>query len=209
LQDYVWYASYGSNLNKERFLCYIKGGQPEGSLDIEPGCKNSELPNEDKSVVIPHELIFTKNARRWGNGGVAFIGAASKEEKTLGRMYLITREQFLDVVSQENGNISVNIDLDEVIQKKNVQFDQSWYGNVVYLGMESGWPIFTFTQNWEEEDHTYIAPSTAYLKTIIRGIMQCFQLSDEEIVSYFEKKKGIRGNFSRQQLLDIVISCKE
>jgi hypothetical protein len=25
-ESYIWYAAYGSNLLKERFMCYLKGG---------------------------------------------------------------------------------------------------------------------------------------------------------------------------------------
>lgn len=34
LQDKVWDACYSSNLLQERFLCYIKGGQPEGAKKL-------------------------------------------------------------------------------------------------------------------------------------------------------------------------------
>ena len=27
----VWYASYGSNLARDRFLCYLEGGRPKGA----------------------------------------------------------------------------------------------------------------------------------------------------------------------------------
>jgi len=32
-KTYVWYAGYGSNLNKQRFMCYIKGGTPTYGKD--------------------------------------------------------------------------------------------------------------------------------------------------------------------------------
>ncbi|MBL0236650.1 MAG: hypothetical protein IPQ02_08595 [Saprospiraceae bacterium] len=37
--DYIWYASYGSNLLEERFQCYIKGGMPKGSTKTYLGCR--------------------------------------------------------------------------------------------------------------------------------------------------------------------------
>ena len=34
-KKYLWYASYGSNLNLDRFMCYIVGGKPKNSTKIE------------------------------------------------------------------------------------------------------------------------------------------------------------------------------
>jgi hypothetical protein len=210
MTDYVWYASYGSNLLKERFLCYIAGGQPEGSLDIEPGCRDNSLPLKDRQILIPHRLYFAKQARRWDDGGVAFIAQDCTENNvTLGRMYLITREQFLDVVSQENNNINVNLNLLDVKNNRNYDFENSWYGNVVYLGEEEGFPIFTFTHTWEIVDESYFAPSNPYLKTIISGIVQCYDLSDEEIATYLIKKNGVTGNYTEKDIIKISASCRK
>ena len=63
--NYVWYASYGSNINKDRFLCYIKGGQPMGSTKIERGCKDQTLPIDEQAFIIPISFILPK---KQGNG---------------------------------------------------------------------------------------------------------------------------------------------
>ena len=42
----VWYACYGSNLLKERFLCYIRGGRPIGAQRTFYGCKNKKEPKK-------------------------------------------------------------------------------------------------------------------------------------------------------------------
>ena len=47
----VWYACYGSNLLKKRFLCYIQGGKIEG-------CKKSYFGCDDKSPPIDVENIL-------------------------------------------------------------------------------------------------------------------------------------------------------
>jgi hypothetical protein len=204
MEEYVWYASYGSNLLKERFLCYITGGRPEGSLDTEPGCRDNSLPKDDRKILIPHQLFFAKEAARWGNGGVAFIGKKSKDEETLGRMYLITKEQFVDVVSQENQNIDVTLDLAKVKQDKNHPFGDSWYGNVVYLGDEEGYPIFTFTANWDNEVVDYKSPSKEYLGTIIRGLLQTYGMDEMKLVNYLLDKEGIAINYNREKLSELI-----
>ena len=69
----VWYASYGSNLLYNRFLCYIQGGEIEGANKVYPGCRDRTPPIMDKQIVIPHELYFSKHSNIWENKGVAFI----------------------------------------------------------------------------------------------------------------------------------------
>ena len=39
-QDQIWYACYGSSILEERFLCYIQGGQPNGTRTIYDGCRD-------------------------------------------------------------------------------------------------------------------------------------------------------------------------
>ena len=57
-QEYVWYVGYGSNLNKQRFLCYILGGTPKYGCKSNQGCTNKALPPEDRSIKIPYGLYF-------------------------------------------------------------------------------------------------------------------------------------------------------
>ena len=203
--NYVWYACYGSNLNQDRFLCYIQGGTPVGSSEEETGCPDKTLPREDKPISIQYPLYFAMEAARWSNQGVAFIGLKKDEKiKTLGRMYLITEEQFLHVVSQENNGLKFDMDLSEVKKETTKVFRESWYGNIVYLGDEQGFPIFTFTSYWDIDDKSYSPPSPEYALTIIRGIKETYQLSEQEIVDYLHSKPGIKGNIEKEVLLNLV-----
>jgi hypothetical protein len=70
--SYIWYASYGSNMNLERFLCYIEGGSLKGMKKIYLGCKNKNKPIKNKFFEITFPLYFSKYSHNW-NGGVAFI----------------------------------------------------------------------------------------------------------------------------------------
>ena len=51
-QEYVWYVGYGSNLNKQRFLCYILGGTPKYGCKSNQGCINKALPGRRKKHLI-------------------------------------------------------------------------------------------------------------------------------------------------------------
>src|SRR5579859_2057184 len=194
---YVWYASYGSNILEERFLCYIQGGQPDGSAKTYNGCNDKSLPVDSEEIYICSELYFAKKSKSWDNGGVGFIRIDFEPQRqTLGRMYLITREQFVDVVRQETNNKELpSIDFEKAIANGSFVYSElSWYGNLIYLGIREEFPIFTFT------NHENIAqinkPSKNYLRTIIRGIKESYtHLSNEEIVTYLISKQGVEDNY--------------
>jgi hypothetical protein len=101
----VWYASYGSNLKRERFMCYIKGGTPKGSTRARPyaGCRNKIDPR------LPADIPAIRTLFRWSIPNMekrrySFYSRSRNigRTPTLGRTYLITDEQFNQVVMQEN-----------------------------------------------------------------------------------------------------------
>ncbi|GAE29444.1 hypothetical protein [Halalkalibacter hemicellulosilyticus] len=202
--NYVWYASYGSNLSRERFLCYIKGGRPRGSQKVEVGCKDPSLPIDEATYMMNYPLYFAKRSERWQNQGVAFIGL-SKDERvhTYSRKYLITAEQFIDVVKQENNGATIEIDLEEVILNRFKTFRDSWYGTILYVGEEQGYPILTFTADWDL-DVPFVKPSKEYVSMIIHGLKTTLSLDDSEIVDYLLKKPGINGVYTHDELEEIV-----
>ena len=197
--DYVWYASYGSNLFEDRFHCYISGGTPEGSTFTEKGCTNTALPLKAATVSIPYELYFSKFSKRW-RGGVAFIDIVRDPSvRTYGKMYLITSEQFQEIVQQENGNDDMTIELELAKQVHTYSFNDSWYGNVLYLGEREGYPIFTFTANEEMREQEIATPSIPYLLNLYRGLM-LLNLNRSEIIQYLATKKGVKEAYSLEEL---------
>lgn len=197
---YVWYASYGSNLSTERFLCYIRGGKPEGSDKEEVGCRDQSLPLKQRSHIMHYPLYFAKNSIRWQKQGVAFIGLTKDENhKTYSRKYLITEDQFSDVVKQENNGIDLEINLTEVKKSQYKTLRDSWYGTILYIGEEDGYPIFTFTADWDL-DVPFNKPSEQYLSMIIEGLQRNVKLSPSEIVDYLMLKPGVSGNYSKVEI---------
>ncbi len=69
--DRVIYASYGSNMCHDRFICYIKGGTLPGMSFSYPGCRNRELYKNDRGeyASIPlatnYELYFGRDNKHW------------------------------------------------------------------------------------------------------------------------------------------------
>lgn len=100
-KEYVWYACYGSNINKSRFMEYIND------------CSDQTPPVEDRPYRFNHNIYFAKSSKRWHNGGVAFLDD-SCDGCAYGRIYKITREQYEEIKRQEGCNYTKKIDLGEI-----------------------------------------------------------------------------------------------
>ena len=152
-QQYIWYVSYGASLLKERFMKYIEGGSFREITKKYEGCKdNKSVPLKDKPFLIPHELYFGNKSINW-KGGVAFI-SSNTSGTTLGRAYLITKEQFNQIQEQENNS-------------------DKWYGNIVELTGDGGViPYKTFTQNSKYRENN--PPTLEYLNTVMEGLCEIY-----------------------------------
>jgi hypothetical protein len=203
----VWYASYGSNLRLERFMCYIKGGAPLGSTSARPymGCRNKSEPMESRSISLNYELYFSGRSRNWGNGGVAFIRENQPRGLTLGRIYLITDEQFNDLVMQENsktpdGSRFVPTFEQLVSQREWCLCNSFWYGKLLNIGREGFYPILTFTTT-RTDLRRPTAPNEQYVKVIASGIKETYpEIRDADIVEYLSQADGIRGAISLAEI---------
>lgn len=156
----VWYVGYGSNLSRERFECYIKGGKPKYSTKTEsyPAMRDPTPPIDSCSYHVPYNIYFAKKSPNWGNGGVAFIDD-SKPGDTFGRMWLIKKTQYVELRIRE-GTI--------------------WYDKEILLGNKDNIPICTITHNSRYKPE--IAPHNGYLKTIVVGLAEIF--SEDEVNDY-------------------------
>ena len=203
--DKVWYVCYGSNLSEERFSYYIKGGSYCGRTYY--GCRDKTPPENSKGMTIPYELYFAKKSGFWDNGGVAFISLAEDlANPTLGRGYLITWEQFLDVLAQENsknpGDDQVAVLYLKTLKNKKMTkiAGLGWYDLVVYLGEEEGYPKFTFTHS---EKYDLRPPAQKYLKVIGDGLKEVYNLSSIEIASYLLNKPGVFKHYKMAELIKL------
>lgn len=202
--QYVWYACYGSNLLEERFACYISGGRPAGSFRTYTGCTDRTLPAVSKSIQIKAELYFAKSSKTWSGGGVAFIWP-DENSLTFGKMYLITAEQFVELVKQEiRYEGTLELDLAQAVKEGYlITQPKTWYGKTLYLGSEKDIPIFSFT-NIDYLKTEINAPNEHYLNKIILGLRETYGLTDEQILNYLSSKRGIEGKIFEQDLRDLI-----
>ncbi len=178
MPEHVWYAVYGSNLSRARFDVYLKGGVPEGATHECPGCRDPSDPVEDWTVELDLELAFGGMSQTWG-GGVAFV-RPTPGAKAKARLYLITQDQFADVIAQENwlepGSVGI-------------EGGAYMYGVVLDLGVLDGSRMLTVTQRADAELRR---PSDRYLEHIMRGLREAHGMSDEAIADYLSAAPGLR-----------------
>lgn len=181
-------------------MCYILGTKAPGSAIAEKGCSDPTPPLANKKLELPYPLYFAKERSKWGKGGVAFIDPnRTEQEMTIGKMYLITEQQFKEVVSQENNVSYIPMDLKKVIQEGSGNIGNGWYRQILYVGEEDGYPIFTFTNPDPMDKVPCNPPNTAYLSTIAAGLLE-LGYHKEAIVSYFLHKQGIQEHFTKESL---------
>jgi hypothetical protein len=121
---------------------------------------------------------------------MAFVDIRNDKSSVFGRAYLISLEQFADIIKQENGMpISVPISLPalaEIITKKSVELAIGGaYKRILYLGSKDGFPIFTLTGTTKRETEAPTAPSEAYLRTIAVGIRETYPTLDSKTVGQY------------------------
>lgn len=196
----VWYASYGSNLSRERFLCYIQGGLARGALSACEGARDRTPPSGDRPITIHHPLYFAWESRVW-HGGVAFLGHEhDRRHVTLGRMYRITMTQLEDVLAQENGIDALPIDCDISEMGRPIPYLESKYGCLLQLGQVDGVPILSFTSNEDIAAHPLNPPGIDYLCMMADGLRECYGMNHDRLVEYFAHKPGIAGRLDEGTL---------
>lgn len=156
--DYVWYACYGSNICRERFMRYIDR------------CQDQTPPAEDRPYEFVHPVFFAGESRTWNYKGKAFLDAES-EGHAFGRVYRITRDQFLEVAYMEGSD----------------------YRNKILLGTMDGCQVVTFTCFNRPERSV---PSLEYLNVILKGLKETYPLYRESALA----GELIQGIFTADEL---------
>lgn len=192
----VWYAAYGSNMSRERFDCYIRGGRPPGGARTYSGCRDPSPPRDERTTEIAGELVFGGTSRTWG-GGVAFLDADSSESPTKACLYRIALDQFEDVVAQENWLDPGAIRLEIPLSPRVVLEDELSYGLVLVLGELEGIPLVTLTKSRRAAP---APPSPPYVRHVAKGLAEAFSMTTDGIVGYLLEKPGIREGLSRDEL---------
>jgi hypothetical protein len=173
--DLVWYVAYGSNLSWRRFSWYLER------------CRDSTPPRRWAAVEVPHRLLFARTSTRWEDAGVAFLDPApTPGVRSLCRAWLLTREQFADVLAQECGLAVGSLEVPPLEAASIVARPGHWYGCLVPLGSHQGWPLVTFTDEGAA-DLVPIGPGPAYRAVIAEGLAEAHGLTPDEAADYIDR----------------------
>lgn len=178
----VWYAAYGSNLSRERFLTYVRGGRPAGATRTYLGARDRSLPSAEVAFAMPGQLFFGWESPTWG-GGIAFYDAGAGGS-TLARAYLVTDQQFADVAAQEmHREPSPDLDLAHVLEHARHDVGPGRYESLLLVGELDGHPVLTFTTPDPAAVHPN-SPAPAYLRTMTDGLREAHGLDDDQVADY-------------------------
>lgn len=186
--EYIWYAAYGSNLLRSRFMVYLTGGRAPGSDHEHTPCADPTPPAGEQGIVLPHALYFAHESRRWQHCGVAFLDPRpSDSASAYARLYRITREQFVHVVGEENGaKNQARVSWDLLETGKSCTACPGWYGTVVCLGAHDSTPIYTCTTATGPRTALSRKPHPDYLARIRDGLRESHGLDDATIARYID-----------------------
>lgn len=178
----LWYVAYGSNIDRRRFDCYLTGGRPVGGVRTYPGCRDQTPPTAEAAVMINGGLFFAGTSRVWG-GGMAFFDATAPSH-VAAMAYLLTVDQFCDVVAQEMHRPPGTIlDLRSVNETGTHTYGAGHDETVVNVGTRRGLPMLTFTCSPAARPPVN-PPAEAYRLTIASGLRATHGWNDEQISEY-------------------------
>jgi hypothetical protein len=194
--QHIWYVAYGSNLSRERFCCYLRGGRPEGNDRDYPGCRDASDPMDRFGLLIAGGVYFAGRSSGW-RAGMAFFDPEAPREAAA-RAYLITAEQFVDVLAQETKR-TPGMPLDLVPAFRGERYSQGvgGYPILVRVGDRDGVPLMTFTRDWRTAA-TLVAPSEIYLAAMATGLREAHGWSPTQIDCYLSTLPGCSDGISRR-----------
>lgn len=208
----VWYAAYGSNLQYERLMCYINGNKPAGAFLKHRSMSDKTPPVMDSTLSIPYRLYFADHSESWGGGAAFITPQVSGKAKTLCRIYLIKRQQFVELFAQENrvATGSVDIDFEKLNTRGYVKTGNTWYSLVLKVGEKTGrsiCPVYTFTCPVEKLSGC-TRPSENYLSTIISGLIECWpKMKKSDLIEYLFT--ATQGTYKRNDLAALFARCEK
>jgi hypothetical protein len=195
--QHIWYVAYGSNLSRERFCCYLQGGRPDGSDRDYTGCRDTSDPMDSVGLMIAGGVYFTGRSSGW-RAGIAFYDPETPGE-VAARAYLITAEQFVDVLAQETlRSPGITLDLTPALHGDRYSNGVGGYSILVRVGDRRGVPMVTFTRD-RRSAANLVAPAVDYLAAMATGLREAHGWSPTQIDRYLSALPGAASTFRRSQ----------
>ncbi len=198
----VWYASYGSNCSRARFLTYLTGGPIPGRDNVQVGARDDALPRADAPHEFDHQVRFVGRSYFWG-GAPAFLEHRETEPGALGRRYLITWGQLDDVVAQESQRTRTALPLERLSDRTRLTVGEGRYDCLYGLAPIDGLPVVTFTSPDPPEARQGAAPSRPYLSTIVNGLVDTNEWSIDQICARLRLVDGVAETWSEADIVSL------
>ena len=202
MTDLIWYAAYGTNLDRARLGCYLEGGTPPGGARATPGARDPRPPRDDRAIQLPGSVYFAWESTTWG-GGVAFL-APSEPGTSPGRAYLLTHEQFSDVVAQEmHRPPGADLDLAVLGGNRSWAFGDGRYETLHVVDTIDEVPVVTFTAP-ATAPLDYRAPTAAYVRVMGRGIRASHGWTASRTAEHLLTCRGIGPDWTASDLAAVI-----
>ena len=197
----IWYVAYGSNLSRDRFSYYLRGGRPDGSERDFPGCRDCSDPSDSFGLLISGGVYFAGRSSGW-RAGMAFYDPRAQGQAAA-RAYLITTEQFVDVLAQETRRSpGMSLDLAPSFRGDRYSTGVGGYSILVRVGERRGVPLLTFTRD-RDTAPMLAAPSAAYLAAMATGLREAHGWSEVQINRYLSALPGVAPATRADDQLDM------
>ncbi len=204
---YVWYASYGTGLSSEIFMQQILGGRPTGSTRVFAGCTDQSPPIKDVFLSLPHRLYFAGACEVWDGGGHGTIEVEPSGARTIARAYLITLEQFQEMVAQQNDQTRIKpLPLRQAVLHGHVPIKgvNGYYNELIFTGIKDGAPMFSITST---KKLPLKPPSIAYTRFLCKGLSERGG-SQSKVVDYVLATPGIAGHRNKSDITQLFAAEK-
>lgn len=194
----VWYAAFGSNLSSARLDCYLRGGTPRGAARAYEGCRDPAPPREHRVLTLTGSLRFAGVSRVWGGGTLFFDPGGQGDVHA--RAYLLRLEQFGDLVAQETRQpVGRPLVLAETGPTRHGL--SQVYDVVLDLGELDGHRMITLSST---RDHPTSPPSEAYVRILLDGLADGFDLDVEARIAYLARIAGMSPVWTVDELRKLV-----
>lgn len=206
---YIWCVCYGSGLSRANFNCMITGGTPKGSTHKFNGCRDKTVPLKNSFISLPYDLHFAGDSVAWKGGPMAILDTTlNKKSHTIARAYLITVEQFEDIVAQENMQSEpLRLPLAAAIREGHITIKnitgQRVYDELIYCGLEGGIPAFAITALRKKQP--FKPPTLHYARVLCVGLSQNPNLDTEEAIDYIVDNSKIAKDTISKLFEDLAV----
>ncbi|WP_207944628.1 histone deacetylase [Actinomadura rubrisoli] len=202
-REQLWYVAYGSNLFRERFGCYLSGGRPRGGARHYTGCRDTRPARAERAVTMPGGIYFALTSLTWG-GGMAFYDPGLPG-RAAARAYLLSREQFCDVMAQEMRRETGAVhDLSEVIATGRQRLGPGRYETLLKVGERDGHPMLTFTAPGKAEGAELNAPTAPYLTMLGHGLREAHGWPPARAAAYLSSRPGAAGTWTETAITTLL-----